>query len=162
MNILQSFQSLCIISLLIFFSACDNSSATENKNENTPTTDTVAKMSSLDGAWELVWAKYNDTLADVSKAPLFKMFHDGIFSLIARDSSGKITFAGYGNYEVNGNVYKETFTYHNTAEYVGGMDWQKYELKGDTLYFRGFDKVVIGGKEEKDFPKIEEKRVRIK
>ncbi len=66
-------------------------------------------------------------------------------------------------YEMDVNTYKETFLYHNNPEYTGGMDWQEYGLKGDTLYAKGFTKVIVGGKEvTADFPKIEEKRVRAK
>jgi hypothetical protein len=91
------------------------------------------------------------------------MFNHGIFSLFATDSSGKILFAGYGKYELDGNSYKETFIYHDNPEYTGAMDWQQYELKGDTLYFKGFDKVIVGGKEvTSDFPKIAERRVKVK
>ena len=120
------------------------------------------KASSVDGAWELVWAKYNDKLADITKQPQFKMFSNGVFSLIARDSTGKISFAGYGKFEIKGKNYNETFMYHNNPEYIGAMDWQDIEVRGDTLYAKGFSRVVIGGREVTDFPKIEEKRVRVK
>ena len=34
------------------------------------------------------------------------------------------------------------------------------EVKGDTMYLNGFTKMVIGGKEITDYPKIREKSVR--
>ena len=156
------FQVLSILLTLTLFFGCTNSSTTESGNE-TVKTDSSSEAMPIDGAWELVWAKYNDTVADVTKNPQFKMFHQGKFSLIARDSSKKISFAGFGKYELDGKVYKETFLYADSPEYTGGMDWQEYEWRGDTLYFKGFNKVIVGGKEvTSDFPKIEEKRVRIK
>ncbi len=144
----------------IFLSSCNNDSASKaNDNTSPPAT----ASSSIDGAWELVWAKYNGEVADPANNRLFKMFHDGIFSLIATDSSGKISFAGYGKFELDGNTYHETFMYNDNPAYVGGSDWQEYKLIGDTLYMKGFNKVLINGKDSTaNFPEIEEKRVRIK
>lgn len=138
--------------------SCDaGSSQGKAKTSETPS-------SPIDGAWEIVWAKYNDTIKDVSKMPMLKIFHDGVFTLIARDSSGKIDYAGFGHYELSdSNTYKETFQYHSYAPFTGAMDWQNYELKNDTLYFKGFNKVVVGGEDRtKGWLRIEEKRVRIK
>ena len=51
---------------------------------------------------------------------------------------------------------------HTNSVYTGAMDWQKYELNGNTLYFKGFDKVVVGEKDvSKEWLKIEEKRFRV-
>jgi hypothetical protein len=149
--------------LVLIFFACNNSATIQSKNEIAQT-DSTSKTTSIDGAWELVWAKHNDTIRDVSKMPMFKMFHYGVFSLIARDSSRKISFAGFGDYELSGsNIYKERFRYHTYAPYTGAMDWQDYELKNDTLYFKGFSKVIIGGEDvTKGFLRIEEKRVKVK
>jgi len=123
--------------------SCNNSSS----KEKTGTPQKPSSATAIDGAWELVWAKENDTIQDISKRPLFKMFHEGVFCLIARDSAGKISFAGFGDYELSGNnIYKETFRYHTYAPFTGAMDWQNYELNGDTLYFKGFSKVIVDGK----------------
>jgi hypothetical protein len=119
------------------------------------------KSSPIDGAWKLVWAKSNGTLVDVSKNQQIKFFADGCFSLLASDADGEIDYAGYGTFELQQTSYNETFLYHNNPEYVGAMDWQEVELKGDTLYAKGFKKVIIKGKETNDFPAIEEKRVRM-
>ena len=149
--------------ILIFACANSNSNTIETEKAVQPKNNT--ENSFIDGAWELVWAKHNDTIQDISKMPMFKMFHNGVFSLIARDSAGKISFAGFGDYELSGNnTYRETFRYHTHAPYTGAMDWQKYELNGDTLYFKGFDKVVINGKDVslKEWLRIEEKRVKVK
>lgn len=148
----------------IFFTiiiSCNSNTATGEKQ--TISEETNVSATPIDGAWEIVWAKRDDTLRNLKNFHLFKMFNNGIFSLITTDSTGKILFAGYGKYELSDSNYKETFIYHDNPKYAGGMDWQQYELKGDTLYFKGFDKVIVGGKEvTSDFPKIEEKRVRVK
>ena len=152
---------LSVVSLVCLF-CCTNS--TTASQTNGPATDSVSKGSPIDGAWELVWVKYNDTVQNVSNRPMFKMFHDGVFSLMARDSAGKISFAGFGDYELSdNNVYKETFRYHTHAPYTGAMNWQNYELNGDTLYFKGFSKVIVGGQDlTKGWRRIEEKRVKVK
>lgn len=116
----------------------------------------------IDGAWKLVYFKRNDTLVDVAKAPQFKMFSNGSFALVGHDSSGKITYAGHGKFELQGTNYTETFFSHTHGPYVGAIDWQIYEVRGDTLYSKGFSKVIIGGREDPTFPKIEEKRVKVK
>jgi hypothetical protein len=150
-----------IIPFLVF--ACTNSNSNKTETEKPIETSTNNNSMSIDGAWELIWAKHNDTIQDISRSAMFKMFHDGVFSLIARNSAGKINFAGFGDYELSGNTYKEIFRYHTHTPYTGAMDWQTYELNGDTLYFKGFDKVVVNGKDvSKGWLRIEEKRVRVK
>ena len=112
--------------------------------------------SPLEGAWE--------TISPDGKVREFKMYHDGFFSFLQHDSSGTQTSAGAGIYTVDGNSYKETFRFSNSPAIVGASDWQTFELKGDTLYFKGFSKVVSAdGKDVTDkFRKFELKRVRAK
>lgn len=126
----------------------------EKKAENLPTS--TSPVSPIEGAWEVVSAD--------GKITQFKMWHEGFFSLIMQDSSGKWSVAGAGSYSVDGNTYKETFHYCSVPEFVGASDWQTYELKGDTLYFKGFNKVVYadGSDKTSQFGKFEEKRVRAK
>jgi hypothetical protein len=119
--------------------------------------------SPIDGAWEIVWAKYDGKLQNPANSSQFKMFSNGIFSIIIKGSSGKLHGAGYGRYELDGKVYKETFIYSDTLRYTPVTDWQEYELKGDTLYMQRFTKVMINSKDETaSFPKLYEKRVRVK
>ena len=109
-----------------------------------------------------LFGKMGDSVRDNGKSGQFKIFHDGFFSLVALDSSGKWLWAGAGTYSLDGNIYKENFRYSSVPEYIGVNDLQEYELKGDTLFTRGFTKVVFGNGEDKtaSFPKFEEKRVR--
>ncbi|MEO7048999.1 MAG: hypothetical protein ABI091_27090 [Ferruginibacter sp.] len=128
-----------------------------NQNEKTKSEPTsTSSVSPIDGAWE--------TVSPDGKITEFKMYYDGHFSFLMQDSSGKWSTAGVGSYTVDGNTYKETVRYHSTPAYVGASDWQTFELKGDTLYFEGFNKVVLAdGKDVTDqFGKFVEKRVRAK
>ncbi len=146
-----------IITTIIVFISCKNSGH-EIKSSPQET-----KSSPIDGAWLTVWGRYNGEVYSPEKPYQFKMFSNGYFALIAQDSTGKFDFGGYGKFELQGKTFKETFLYHNNPDYIGAMNWQEYELKGDTLYFRGFNKVIVKGIDSTaSFPKIEEKRVRAK
>jgi hypothetical protein len=128
-----------------------------NQNEKTKSEPTATSSASpINGAWE--------TVSPDGKITEFKMYHDGHFSFLMPDSSGKWSIAGVGNYTVDGNTYKETFRYSSIPAYVGGSDWQTFELKGDTLYFKGYNKVMSAdGKDVTNlFGKFESKRVRAK
>jgi hypothetical protein len=96
------------------------------------------------------------------------MFHDGYFSFIMYDTSGKFSIAGAGPYEINGNMYKEILAFGSgDTSYINANDWQKWEMKGDTLIFYGFEKAEMpDGKDvTNDWNangKFIEKRVRVK
>jgi len=146
--------SLCILSC--------NETAEKEKSQNSSQITTNAS-DHVEGAWQLVWAEYDGKLADTSNHYLFKEFSNGVFSLIAYDSTKKINFAGYGKYEFEGDTYHETFIYHNNPQYVGGTDWQDLVVKGDTMYMNGFKKIVVGGKDVTvGGTKAREKLVRVK
>jgi hypothetical protein len=143
-----------LTAFIISTTAVVSCNTNEKKAESQPASTSAA--SPIEGAWE--------TVSDDGKITQFKMWHDGFFSFLMQDSSGKWSIAGTGNYSVDGNTYKETFNYSSVPEYVGTSDWQTYELKGDTLYFKGFDKVLFADGSDKttQFGKFEEKRVRAK
>lgn len=138
---------------------------TTTKDDEKPVTNEPgSQAASIEGAWELIWEEVGGKIRDNEKNAQFKLFHDGFFSLIAFDSTGKWSWAGAGTYSLDGNIYKETFKYSSVPEYIGASDWQEYELKGDTLITRGFTKVVFADGKDKtsDYPKFIEKRVRAK
>ncbi|MFN2438865.1 MAG: hypothetical protein ABR503_06665 [Chitinophagaceae bacterium] len=149
--------------LLIAFlglSALTGCSGSDDKQESSSAVNVAeAKTTPIDGAWQTVSFRRNNQPATNNQ---YKLFSNGFFSLISWDSTGKFSYGGFGKYELDGSMYKETFLYHNNPNYTGAKDWQEYEMKGDTLIMRGFNKVIVGGKDVTvDFPKIEEKRVRI-
>jgi hypothetical protein len=143
----------------ILFVNCSDSANKEKVSSEIKTGET--KASAIDGAWETVSFQQNNQPGTNNQ---FKIFNGGFFSLISRDSAGKFSYAGYGKYELDGNLYKETFLYHYNAAYIGAINWQEFELKEDTLYMKGFNKVVLADGVDKtaDFPKFVEKRVRAK
>lgn len=144
---------LLVLILGIFFTSYNQ---VEAKKE------TPALSIPVEGAWKLVWAQYNDTLADMSNHTLVKMFANGSFSIFAHDSAGKINYAGYGKYNFEGDTYHEEFLYHNKTKFTVVEDWQDLSIKGDTMYLNGITKVVIGGKDvTSDMKKVREKLVRV-
>ena len=98
--------------------------------------------SPIDGGWELYSKEKGGKTTFYKKPSQIKVYHDGHFSIMVYDSTGKFDAAGAGTYELDGNKYVETFTYSSWAKGVGmklSFDW---ELKGDTLIFAGFKKVL--------------------
>ena len=149
--------SLPLVALLVSYN--QHTEKNDVQSANHVASDAV----SVEGAWQLVWAEYDDQPADMSNYYLFKTFNNGVFSLIAYDSTKKIAFAGYGKYEFEEDTYHETFIYHNEPNYVGAQDWQDLKVKGDTMYLNGFKKVVVGGKDvTTGWTKVREKLVRVK
>ena len=156
-----AFVTICLFNLL----SCAGDTKEENKSLVSNATPDV--KNELQGAWELVSTTERST-ANVKSPLQLKLFVDGYFCLIMKDSTGKWSLASGGTYETDGNVYKETHLYPiqpEFAEWVGYTDWQQYEIKGDTLYKKLFTKVVNSKGEDMTakFPTdIEEKRVRVK
>lgn len=149
---------LIVFIVVNLFIGCSDSGSAEKVFSETNATET--KSTAIDGAWETVFFLRNSEPATNNQ---FKIFGNGFFCMISWDSTNKFSYGGYGKYELEGNIYKETFLNHSNPNNTGAMDWQEYEMKGDTLIMRGFNKVIVGGKDvTADFPKIEEKRVRVK
>jgi hypothetical protein len=147
---------------IIGLTAC-NQKQNDNKGELTNKT-----VSPIEGNWVTVSFEQNGKLFKPKRYPQqFKMFHDGYFSLITYDTTGNFSFACAGTYELSGNTYKETCTYHSETNYINFKDWETWEMKGDTLIFYGFEKAEMpdGKNVTSDFNangKFIEKRVRVK
>lgn len=159
---MKKISSIVLAFIFIFLVLRCNQNAKKDESQSSiQTVNTSAK--SVEGAWQLVWGEYDDKLADTSNHYMFKTFNNGVFSLIAYDSTKKINFAGYGKYDFEDGTYHETFIYHNNPKYVEATDWQNLEVKGDTMYMNGFIKVVVGGKDmTAGWTKAREKLVRVR
>ena len=124
------------------------------------------KPSPIEGAWELYSTEKGGKTTYHKKPKQIKLYHDGYLCLMHYDSTGKFAFAAAGTYEVNGNHYKETCTYHTMTGLVGASIWFDYSINGDTATFSGFKKVIMpDGKDvTKDWggDSFVEKKVRVK
>lgn len=142
-------------------------SCKHNPNESITGT-TKENTHSINGTWITVSMEQNGKIVPVIRAPQqIKIFNDGYFSFIMYDKEGKFSMAGAGPFELNGNMFTETMAYCNDTSYINFKDTQKWELKGDTLIFYGFEKVQqADGKdvtaEWNSGGKFVEKRVRAK
>lgn len=122
--------------------------------------------SPIDGAWELYSTEKGGKTTFAKKPSQIKVYHDGYFCMMVFDSTGKFDYGGAGTYELDGNHYKETFTYGTWTEGIGGSVWFDWSIKGDTLIFAGFKKVIMP--DGKDVTKswggdsFIEKKVRVK
>ena len=122
--------------------------------------------SPIDGAWELYSTEKGGKTTFAKKPSQIKVYHDGYFCMMAYDSTGKFQYAGAGTYELDGNLYKETFTYDTWTKGIGGSLWFDWSMKGDTLIFEGYKKIILadGTDKTKDWggDSFIEKKVRVK
>ena len=101
----------------------------QTKNSNTPTEQNA--KSSLSGAW----------FSSDSKE--FLVMHDGFFSSIAQDSTGKWTEAYAGTYTFDdANTITLKATHSSIAYRIGYLHTIDYKLNGDNLTFKLFKKLV--------------------
>lgn len=99
--------------------------------------------SPLNGAWELYSTEAGGKTTFHKKPAQFKTYCDGFFCIMMYDATGKFDAAGAGTYELDGNKYKETFTYSSDPSMIGASLWFEWAMKGDTLIFSGFKKAVM-------------------
>lgn len=143
-------------------------SCSSRQNSTQPDDAAKKKPSPIEGNWVTVSFEQNGKITHPKRVPQqFKMFHDGYFSLMMYDEEGKFYLAGAGPYEIDGNIYKEKFPFHSDTAFIGSENWQKWEMKGDTLVMYGFEKALMP--DGKDVTaawtangKFTEKRVRVK
>ena len=139
---MKQFLFLSIAFLIIILSACNQNS--QKQEINTSGKIRNEKYSAIEGNWELVSREINGKQTKPKRAPqAFKMLHNGFVSVILYNDSGNFALAGAGTYEISGNIYKETAIYHSDTIAIGFKDWQKWEIKGDTLIFYGFEKAEM-------------------
>jgi len=128
--------------------------------------DNQPKTSPIEGSWELYSTEKGGKTTYHKKPSQIKMYHDGYCSVIAFDSTGKLSYAAAGTYEWDGIHYKETCEYHSNPIRIGGTLWFDCTVKGDTMWLAGFKKVVMadGTDITKDWggDSFIEKKVRVK
>lgn len=158
----QIFIALTVL-FIIGLTACN-----QKQKDSKPDVVTSKEVSPIEGNWITVSFEQNGKLTHPKRMPqLFKMFHDGFFSLFMYDDEGQFSLAGAGTYEIDGDMYKETVPFDSDTAFIGCKDWQKWEMKGDTLIFYGFEKAEMADgkdvtKEWNANGKFIEKRVRTK
>lgn len=158
----KNWLSFVVTAALLSLLSCTGPTKGANKSQVSNASSAI--KDDLEGAWELV-STTERSLANVKRPVQLKLFADGYFCLIMKDSTGKWNLASGGTYETDGNDYKETHLYVTIPEFIGTTVWQQYEIKGDTLYKKLFKKVINSKGEDitvQFSTNIEEKRVRVK
>jgi hypothetical protein len=154
-----SFVGILMLSLLACMHQAVNREITSNQSPKKP-------YSPIEGNWEMVSNEKWGQKIDPKRPQQIKIFNDGYFCFMMYDSLGKFYASGAGSYEINGNMYKETFDYYSNTKYVGSSDWQEWKMTGDTLIFYGFKKAIMpdGSDVTNEWgrDKFIEKRVRVK
>ncbi|PVD51373.1 hypothetical protein DC498_14620 [Terrimonas sp.] len=155
----------CLFFAVIFFAACNSN--IDNQEAAISEKDTAKPYSPIEGNWVLVSNEVYGKMTQPKRFPQqVKMFHDGYYAFVMYDAAGNFYYAGAGPYEVNGNMYKETFAYATDTTDVDAWDTQRWEIKGDTLIFYGFEKAALADgtdvTEKWGKHKFVEKRVRLK
>lgn len=128
-----------MVLLMMLAAARTNETRTSGKNRHSE--NAGAPYSPIEGNWILVSNNvYGKELHPQRVPQQIKMFNKGVFSFMMYDSAGNFYYAGAGPYEVNGNRYKETFAFASVTNDINSKDWQRWEMKEDTLVFYGFEK----------------------
>src|SRR5687767_12958536 len=90
--------SFVVAVILLSLTDCTGRIKGENKKPDNNTTSAVKDK--LEGAWELV-STTERPIANVKKPVQLKLFADGYFCLIMKDSTGKWSLASGGTYETS-------------------------------------------------------------
>jgi hypothetical protein len=122
--------ALCLLSV-----ACQT-------GDKSAVTTTRPAISGIEGNWELVENRVGGKVIVPQRSQQIKVFNDGFFSYLMYNPDGSFHGAGAGTYTIDGNTYTETFRYSSDTTWVGFADQQTWELRGDTLIFAGFKKVL--------------------
>ncbi len=120
-------------------------------------------MATLNGGWQRIVVKVNGKMED-NPPQEFRVYNNGFFSIIGRDSTGAWKETHGGTYEISNNLYKEKIIYSSYPDRMGSTHWQQFNMKGDTVTFRLFNKLINANGEDVSatMPKIEMICVRAK
>lgn len=152
-----------ILLLLTPLFGCQQQGATDAPGSGTEQT-----TSPLEGAWELVYAKYGlpDDPIEIKRPeePIqLKIFADGHYAHVMQQPDGSFLGASAGTYVVEGNRYTETTHWSSTPENVGSVTTFVFRVEGDSLHMSGpVEMVDSSGKQVEEFPRMEEVRRRAK
>lgn len=134
---------LGLVCLSIFFQACGPTSeptAEASIAESPAAPDNSSNL--LDGGWYLVEGTYAGQKREESKPFQFKLFGDGQFAFLMKSEGGAWDYSSTGSYELEGDIYRETFEFSTSSAFMGVTAEWKFELKGDSLFMEGPTKII--------------------
>ncbi len=146
-----------LLALLLFFSLVNEAVAQSAKSK------TGNNTNALNGAWLRVYY-YNGKTTTSGEPKEFALVHDGFFSSIGQDSTGRWSNTHGGIFEISGNTMKNKLLYSSHKDQLGSTNWTEYELKGDTLIMKWFKKVVTANGQDitARMPKAKSKFIKMK
>jgi hypothetical protein len=146
-----------LLVFLLFFALASETLAQSAKGK------TGNNPKALNGAWQRVYS-YNGKATTSGEPKEFALVHDGFFSSIGQDSTGRWKNTHGGIYEISGNIMKTKLLYASSINQMGSINWVEYEVKGDTLIMNWFKKVIdASGKDiTARMPKAKSKFIRMK
>src|SRR4030095_13859520 len=146
----------CTVTLMTLFAV---NIAAAQSSENS-----IGNNAAVNGAWQRVYYDNGKTTTTTGEPKEFVVVHDGFFSSIGQDSSGRWSNTHAGTFEISGNIMKNHLLYSSHTERVGSDHWVEFELKGDTLTMKWFKKMITpqGQDITAQMPKAESKYIRAK
>ena len=130
-------KKLLFVAVMIVFNVFANAGQAQTVRKSAE----QSSISILNGGWMRV-AINLDGKPLTGITPQFRVFNDGYFSMIGQDTTGAWTTTYAGTYEIDGNLYKEKMLYSSNVKTIGVIQWQEFEIKGDTLIFQTNKKVI--------------------
>jgi len=118
------------------------------KGQNTiARSEQTSKLSILNGCWQRIAIIVNGK-AESNPPQQIRLFHEGFYTIIGQDSANAWTHSFGGTYEISNNIYKEKTLYCSNPDIIGVSHWQEMNIKGDTVSFKLFKKMIdSSGKE---------------
>ncbi len=106
----------------------------------------MAEKISLEGVWQLVSADHQYQvdgpivkLKSSNTLKSFKIIKDGYYSILTQDPTRAIFGAHFGTYNVNGELYTESFIIHKQPTEINSSAQFKFKLEGDLWYIFSSD-----------------------
>jgi hypothetical protein len=131
-----------LLFILIVVGLTSTLSLSTVKSQNSKTkSEQKSSLSILNGSWKRIGVIVNGK-AESNPLPQIRLFHEGFFSIIGQDSTQSWKVAYGGTYEISDNIYKETMLYCTFPGLVGVTHWQELSIKGDTVSFKLFKKMI--------------------
>lgn len=127
---------LILVGLLSFLSLVAAEAQSSNGKPKAESTQAL-----LNGSWKRI-AVIQDGKPETAPLAQVRLFHDGFYTYIGQDTAHNWTRTFGGTYEIAGNTYIETTRYCFSPTSVGITHWQSFKIKGDTLSFRLFEKMI--------------------
>jgi hypothetical protein len=148
-----------VILLLFFFNA--EAQTVKSKSGKNASSKNASSLSMLNGSWRIVSINENGKITNRGQLSNIIALNDGFYSWFGPDSTGNWNKGGAGTYEISSNTFKQKIQYSSWPERIGTINWNEFQMKGDTLYVRFKKRINPKGEDvTANYPATESKWVR--